>query len=91
MSMHKFKIMNPSRNQKNKNPLCTFMKECLLKKKLQVSVSAESQPVNVELHSDVELQNQGNAHFDSEISIHERDVELLIEMCIVTLILKGQT
>ena len=32
--------------------------------------------MNVELHSDVELQNDGNAHSDSEISTHERDEEL---------------
>ena len=43
----------------------------------QVSVSVESQPVNVELHSDVELKNGGNAHSDSKISTHERDIELL--------------
>ena len=43
----------------------------------QVSVSAKSQPVNVELHSEAELQNEEDAHFDSEISTHERDVELL--------------
>ena len=43
----------------------------------QVSISVESQPVNVELHSDVKLQNKGNVHFDFEImSTHERDVEL---------------
>ena len=36
----------------------------------QVSVSTESQPTNAE------LQNEGNAHFDFEISTHERDVEL---------------
>ena len=33
--------------------------------------------MNVELHLDVELQNEGNAHFDSKISAHERDNELL--------------
>ena len=32
--------------------------------------------MNVELHSDVELQNEGNAHSNSKISAHERDVEL---------------
>ena len=32
--------------------------------------------MNFELHSDAELQNEGNKHFDSEISAHERDVEL---------------
>lgn len=42
----------------------------------QVLVSVESQPVNVELHSEAELQNEENAHFDSEISTHGRDVEL---------------
>ena len=36
-----------------------------------------SQLVNSKLHSDVELQNGENAHFDSKISAHERDVELL--------------
>ena len=39
----------------------------------QVSISAESQPVNAKLHSDVELQNEGNAHSNSEINTHERD------------------
>ena len=29
----------------------------------------------IELHLDVELQNEVNAHSDSEISVHERDVE----------------
>ena len=39
-------------------------------------VFSDSQPVNAELHSDAELQNEGNAHSDSKISIHERDEEL---------------
>ena len=30
--------------------------------------------MNVELHSNVELQNEGNAHSNSKISRHERDV-----------------
>ena len=42
----------------------------------QVSISIESQPVNAKLQSEVELQNEENAHSDSEISTHERDVEL---------------
>ena len=42
----------------------------------QVSVSAESQLVNVEFHSYAKLWNEENAHFDSEISTHEKDVEL---------------
>ena len=41
-----------------------------------VSVSVESQPLNVELHSEDKLQNEENAHSNSEISTHERDVEL---------------
>ena len=32
--------------------------------------------MNAKLHSDVELQNEGNAHFDSKISMYERDEEL---------------
>ena len=32
--------------------------------------------MNVELHSNVGLQNKGNAHSSSEISTHQRDVEL---------------
>ena len=32
--------------------------------------------MNVELHSEVKLQNEENAHSDSEISTHERNVEL---------------
>ena len=32
--------------------------------------------MNVELHSNVELQNVRNAHSNSEISTHERDEEL---------------
>ena len=42
----------------------------------KVSVSVESQLVNVELHSKSKLQNEENAHSDFEISTHERDVEL---------------
>ena len=42
----------------------------------QVSVITKSRLVNVELHSDVELQNEENAHSNSEVSTHERDVEL---------------
>ena len=40
-------------------------------------VSSESQPVNFELHLDVELQNEENVHSDSKVSMHGRDVELL--------------
>ena len=43
----------------------------------QVSISAKSQLVNIELHLDAELQNEENAQSDSEISTHERDNELL--------------
>ena len=32
--------------------------------------------MNVELYSDVELQNEENAHFDFEVSTHDRYVEL---------------
>ena len=32
--------------------------------------------MNVELHSNVELQNEGNAHSNFEISTHERDAKL---------------
>ena len=32
--------------------------------------------MNAELYLDVELQNEGNAHFDSKISTHEGDEEL---------------
>ncbi|MDF3675394.1 hypothetical protein, partial [Enterobacter hormaechei] len=39
----------------------------------QVSVSAESQPVNVELHSEAELQNEGNEQSDSEDGIHDEE------------------
>ena len=48
----------------------------------QVSVSAESQLVNVKLnlgtklHSDAELKNEENAHSNSKFSTHDRDVEL---------------
>ena len=42
----------------------------------QTSISAESQLVNVELHSDAELQNVGNTHSNSKINTHERDEEL---------------
>ena len=42
----------------------------------QVSISIKSQLVNVEFHSDIKLQNEGNTHSNSEISTHERDVEL---------------
>ena len=38
----------------------------------EISVSVESHQVNAELHSDAKLQNEGNAHFDSVISTHER-------------------
>ena len=46
----------------------------------QVSVTAKSHTMNVELHlgikvySGVELQTKVEAHSDSEISVHERDV-----------------
>ena len=49
----------------------------------QVSVSAKSHPVNVELHlgtelhSDVELQNEVNAHYDYEVGVYERNAEIL--------------
>ena len=42
----------------------------------QVSVSTELQPMNVELHSNEELQNEENVHSDFEVSSHGRDVEL---------------
>ena len=42
----------------------------------QASVSFESQPMNVELHSEDELQNEENVHSDSEVSTHGRDAEL---------------
>ena len=48
----------------------------------QVLVTVQSCTMNVklhsgiELHSGVELQNEVEAHSDSEISVHERDVEL---------------
>ena len=42
----------------------------------QVLVPIESQPVNVKLHSKVELQNEENAHSDYEINTHETNVEL---------------
>ena len=42
----------------------------------QISITTESQFVNAKLHSNVELQNEENAHFDSEIRTHERDVEI---------------
>ena len=32
--------------------------------------------MNAKLHSDVELQNEENAHFDSKVSTHDKDVEL---------------
>ena len=46
----------------------------------QVLVTVKSHPVNLksnsrtELHSNVELQNEDEAHSNSEISVHERDV-----------------
>ena len=43
----------------------------------QVSVTVKSQIVNVKLHSDAKLQNEENAHSDSKISTHDKDVELL--------------
>ena len=30
----------------------------------------------IELHSDVELHNEVEAHYDSEISVHRKDLEL---------------
>ena len=32
--------------------------------------------MNVELHSEVKLQNEEDAHSESEISTHDRDIEL---------------
>ena len=40
-------------------------------------VSPKSQPVNDELHLEVELKNEENAHSNSKISTHERDGEPL--------------
>ena len=42
----------------------------------QVSVSAESHPVNVELHSEAELQNEESAHSEPKISTRNNDEEL---------------
>ena len=42
----------------------------------QVSVSVESHPVNVELHSEAELQNEESVHSEPEISTHNNDEEL---------------
>ena len=48
----------------------------------QVSVTTESHPMNAKLHlgtkphSDAKLQNENGAHFDSEISVNERDAEI---------------
>ena len=42
----------------------------------QVLVTTESQPLNVKLHLDSMSQNEENAHSDSQISTHDRDVEL---------------
>ena len=42
----------------------------------QVSVSINSQLVNVELHLDVKLQNEEDANFDSKVGTHGRDAEL---------------
>ena len=39
--------------------------------------SGHQHPVNVELHSEAKLQNEEDAHYEPEISIHDRDVELL--------------
>ena len=55
------------------------MKECMLKRILlieigiqqKIPVLVESQPMNVELHSEAELQNEENAQFDFEDSIHD--------------------
>ena len=40
------------------------------------------------LHSDVDLQNEGTTHFDSEVSVHERDVEIPDKKYIVIMRLK---
>ena len=48
----------------------------------QVSVTSEWHPMNAELHSgtklhsDVELQNEEITHYNSEVSIHEINVEI---------------
>ena len=48
----------------------------------KVFVTVESHTMNVEfhlgtvLHASAELQNEVEEHFDSKISVHERDVEL---------------
>ena len=42
----------------------------------QVSVSAESHPMNVELHLEAELLNEEDAHSEPKISTHNRDEEL---------------
>ena len=48
----------------------------------QVSVTAESHPMNVELHSrtkphsNVKLQNEIGEHSNSKVGVHERDSEI---------------
>ena len=77
--------MNPSKDQKNTNLFVYFYEGMPTKEEVasqvenhkKVSISAESKPVNIELHSDAKLQNEENTHFDSKISTHERDDEIL--------------
>ena len=52
-------------------------------KQQQVSMTTESHIMNFDVHSetemnlDAELQNEVEVYFDSDISVHERDFELL--------------
>ena len=67
-----------------------------VKNQQQVLVTIESHPMSVkmhsgtELHSDAKLQNEGGAHNNFEVSIHERDVEIPNRNIIVTLKLKDK-
>ena len=57
----------------------------------QILVSAESQLVNVKLHSEAELQNERNAQLILKI-VHMKEMKNnLTSQCIVTLNLKDQT
>ena len=84
MSLQKFKIISLKKLEEYKSFVYFYEgmpnKEDVsnqIGSQQQVLVFAKSQPVNFELHSNAKLQNEGNAHFDSKISTHERDVELL--------------
>ena len=88
-----FKIKNPSRNQKNTNPLYTSMKECLMKKMLQIKLGINRKFQYFPGHDQwMPSCRMKEMHILILKSAHMKEMKsYLIEMCIVTLMLKDKT